>query len=216
GYADTLTHALPIMTRHGAPFTVYVATGMMTGEIDAWWLGLAALIRARDRIDLTDLGLRFDFPDPRSKRRAFAAIESMVHRDYATLAHVKAAIAASESECGVLAKREGLTAEGLRRLASHPLVTIGAHGSTHVNLARVSAREVERELATNRRFLEAMTDRPVMHFAYPFGNANACGPREAGIVRSLGFHSASTPRRGALFPEHLAHLHALPREPLAG
>src|SRR4051794_39213976 len=28
GYADNLTHALPVMTRHKAPFTVYVTTGM--------------------------------------------------------------------------------------------------------------------------------------------------------------------------------------------
>ena len=70
GYADNLTHALPIMERFGAPFTVYVTTGMVTRAIDAWWFGLAALIRSQERIELPDFGCRFDCPDRASKKRA--------------------------------------------------------------------------------------------------------------------------------------------------
>jgi peptidoglycan/xylan/chitin deacetylase (PgdA/CDA1 family) len=56
GYADNLTRALPIMERFNAPFTVYVTTGMITRTIDAWWFGLAALIRAREQIELPGFG----------------------------------------------------------------------------------------------------------------------------------------------------------------
>ncbi len=33
------------------------------------------------------------------------------------------------------------------------------------------------------RFLEELIERPVLRFAYPFGNARACGEREAQIAQ---------------------------------
>jgi len=216
GYADNLTQALPLMESFAAPFTVYVATGMMTGAIDAWWLGLAELIRTRDRIELPDLDCRFDCKDPRSKKRTFQALETVIHSDYGALTPVKAAIAEAGIDCAALARREGLSPEQLRRLAASPLVTIGAHGERHINLARASAAEVEQEMIGSRRKLQDVIGREVVHFAYPFGHADACGPREAKIARAAGFRTAVTTRRGTLFPAHLDHLHALPREPLGG
>jgi peptidoglycan/xylan/chitin deacetylase (PgdA/CDA1 family) len=216
GYADNLIRALPVMARFAAPFTVYVASGMMTGEIDAWWLGLAALIRSHDRVELPDLNCRFDCPDQPSKRRAYRAIEAMVHANYDTLGPVRAAVAARGIDCGALARQEGLTPDQLKQLASSPLVTIGAHTERHLNLARAAAADVEREMTGGRRVLENILQREVVHFAYPFGNARACGKREAEIARAAGFRTAVTTRRGTLFPEHLDNLFALPREPLGG
>ena len=216
GYADNLTYALPLMERFAAPFTVYVTSGMMTGEIDAWWLGLAALIHTRDVVDIPELDLRLNCADHIGKRRAYVAIEARIHANYDALGPVKAAIAAAGIDCGALARREALNAAQLRQLAASPLVTIGAHTARHINLARAPARDVKREMITGRRALENIPGREVVHFAYPFGNANACGPREAQIARDVGFRTAVTLRRGTLFPEHRDHLYALPREPLTG
>jgi peptidoglycan/xylan/chitin deacetylase (PgdA/CDA1 family) len=95
GYADNLTHALPVMERFNAPFTVYVATGMSTGTIDAWWLGLAAPINTHDRIELPDLDCRFECADQATKKRAYIAITERIHSDYDVLPAVKAAISAA-------------------------------------------------------------------------------------------------------------------------
>ena len=216
GYADNLTHALPIMESFAAPFTVYVATGMMTGNIDAWWLGLAALIRAQDHIELPDLDCRFACNDQASKKRTYLAIETLIHSDFDALATVKASIADRGIDSAALARREGLSTEQLRRLAASPLVTIGAHGERHINLARASVAEAEQDMIDSRHTLEDIIGRDVVHFAYPFGHAKACGPREARIARAAGFRTAVTTRRGTLFPAHRDHLYALPREPLGG
>ena len=212
GYADNFTHALPVMERHNAPFAVFVTTGMMTGEIDAWWFGLSRLIATRDSIALA--GKRFGCSDRTAKTRTFRAVESMIHADYALLPEVKRLIAANGIDCHALAAQEGLNRDQLRKLASHPLVTIGGHTTTHPNLAQKTASEVESEMRDNRVFLEGIVQAPIRHFAYPFGNAEACGPREAKIAAAAGFCSAVTTRRGSLFPQHLGHLHELPREPL--
>ncbi len=214
GYADNLTHALPLMERFGAPFTVYVTTGMSTGTIDAWWLGLAALINTLDRIELPDLDCRFDCVDQAAKKQAYVAITKRVHSDYDALPAVKAAIAAVGIDSAALAQREALSNEQLRRVAASPLVTVGAHSERHINLARLPAAEAQQEMISSRRLLEHIVDREVVHFAYPFGNANACGPREAQLAQAAGFRTAVTTRRGTLFPQHRDHPFALPREPL--
>jgi peptidoglycan/xylan/chitin deacetylase (PgdA/CDA1 family) len=213
GYADNLTHALPVMAKYDAPFTVYVTTGMVTGEIDAWWFGLAELIRRCDRIELS--GKRFDCANSAAKQRAFLEIETRVHADYSTLPTVKALIRAHGIDWLPLARREGLMRDALRQLARHPLVTIGGHTTTHINLAQAPADVVEREMGDNRTFLEDIIQDPVMHFAYPFGNADACGLREARLAAKVGFRSAVTTRRGGIFPAHRDHLYALPREPVS-
>jgi peptidoglycan/xylan/chitin deacetylase (PgdA/CDA1 family) len=215
GFADSLTHALPVMERFNAPMTVYVATGMIQRSMDAWWLGLAAWIRANDRVALPAAGLVFDCPDPAAKKRAFVAIEAVIHHNYELLPHVRAAIAAQGIYSGALLDREALTVEQLRALARHPLVTIGGHGDTHINLARASDGTVYREMMSNRRFLEELIGQPVLHFAYPFGNARACGEREAQIANAVGFRTAVTTRSGTIFPVHLDHPYALPREVLS-
>jgi peptidoglycan/xylan/chitin deacetylase (PgdA/CDA1 family) len=216
GYADNLTLALPIMERFAAPFTVYVTTGMITREIDAWWLGLAALVRSRDKVELPAARLRFDCPDPARKQLAFRTIESLLHKDFSLLPHLREAIAQSAIDCRALVDREALSEGQLRRLARHPLVTIGGHTTTHRNLAEASAPTVRAELADNRKFLQDATGQPVEHFAYPFGHERACGEREARICRDLGFRTAVTTRAGALFADHASDLHTLPRMHLAG
>jgi peptidoglycan/xylan/chitin deacetylase (PgdA/CDA1 family) len=209
GYVDNLTHALPIMESYKAPFTVYVATGLVTNEIDAWWLGLSALIRNVDHLELPELGCRIYCDDRPSKHKAFGKIRTLIDAKQEALGAVTRAIAAAGIDCKALARSEGLNVSQLRQLAASPLVTVGAHGMRHIKLAQASPAAVEQEMAGSRRTLEEIIGREVKHFAYPFGS---CGQREAEVARSIGFRTSVTTRRGTLFVEHLDHLHALPRE----
>jgi peptidoglycan/xylan/chitin deacetylase (PgdA/CDA1 family) len=214
GYADNLTHALPVMERFGAPFTVYVTTGMITREIDAWWVGLAALVRSHGRVELTPQ-LSVECGDLSSKKRAFKKLERLIHQDFSLLPHLREIIAKSGIDCRALVDREALSEDQLRELSRHPLVTIGGHTVTHCNLAQASASTARWEMAENRRFLQYVTAQPIEHFAYPFGHERACGDREAEISRETGFCTAVTGRWGTLFAEHADHRHALPRLHLA-
>ena len=108
GFADNITHALPVMEKYAAPFTLYVTTGMVTRDIDGWWFGLGALIRAQDRISLPGLGT-FACADAAGKARTFAAIEAAVHNNFDVLPAVRDAISSAGIDIGALVDREALT-----------------------------------------------------------------------------------------------------------
>ena len=36
-YRDNLTEALPVLEKHGAPLTIYVAPALIDGTADLWW-----------------------------------------------------------------------------------------------------------------------------------------------------------------------------------
>jgi peptidoglycan/xylan/chitin deacetylase (PgdA/CDA1 family) len=70
---------------------------------------------------------------------------------------------------------------------------------------------VRNELAESRAHIERAIGKPARHLAYPVGDPTSAGPREFAMARELGFVSAVTTRPGMIFPEHAAHLTALPR-----
>jgi len=104
----------------------------------------------------------------------------------------------------------------LKSFADDPLVTIGAHTITHCNLARQTEATASHEMATSRARIESALGRPVLHFAYPYGDKIAAGPREFALARSAGFKTAVTTRPGMIFPESADHLSALQRVSLNG
>lgn len=215
GYADNLHLALPVMERFSAPFTVYVSTGMITRELECWWLAIAELIKKSDVVEIPEVGLHLKCSDRNSKIAAFRFIERRVHEDFQLIGPLLRAAQAAAINLPSLLDREALTEPELKKLASHPLVEIGGHTSTHRNLALSPEPLVEWEMTTNKKFLEEQTGKEVVHFAYPFGEARACGLREAIIAKRVGFRSAVTTRGGALFPEHRKHMLGLPRHHLS-
>ena len=95
-------------------------------------------------------------------------------------------------------------------------MTIGAHGDTHINLARASAATVHREMTSNRRFLEEHHRQAGAAFRLSVRQCARLRRSRSGDSRSaVGFRTAVTTRSGAIFPEHLDHPHALPREVLS-
>ncbi len=104
----------------------------------------------------------------------------------------------------------------LQTFAADPLVTIGAHTLSHCNIAKCTSDAAEREIAGSRGNIEAKLDRPVAHFAFPYGDKDAAAARDFALVRKLGFKTAVTTRPGMLFAENADHMTALPRLSLNG
>jgi peptidoglycan/xylan/chitin deacetylase (PgdA/CDA1 family) len=204
GYRDTAQYALPVLKRHAAPFTVFATTGFADGTAPLWWLDLAETI---------EMG---SFASDAERTTAF---RSLVARQLKN-ADLQSRTASLAAKAGIdtLARTRQLCLdrESLRALSAEPLCTIGAHSVTHPLLGTQMAEQAQQEMTQSKLMLEDMLQCAVRHFAYPVGDRVAAGSREFALARALGFETAVTTRPGVIYPEHAAHLHALPRLSING
>ena len=220
GYIDLVEHALPVLERHEAPFTAYVTTGFADRTASLWWIELEQAIGALDRVEANVSGVAIALPaaTPAEKATAFRTLYWMLRGG--SEEHLRDAVDTLAGRAGIdglaLARQLCLDWDGVRRLARHPLCTIGAHTLTHPMLAKHDATLVRHEMEESRRRIETKIGVPVRHFAYPVGDPTSAGPREFGIAAELGFASAVTTRPGMIFSEHGRSRTALPRLSLNG
>jgi hypothetical protein len=90
-------------------------------------------------------------------------------------------------------------------------VTIGEHAETYLPFNSLEAADALSEMVRNKQMLESAIQLEVKHFAYPFGERNLFGVREASFAKSAGFVTAFTTRMGNLFRKHLEFPFTLPR-----
>ena len=220
GYRDTRDVALPVLERHGAPFTVYCSVGFIEGGARLWWLELEEAIRRLKTVDASIAGgrLLLDVRSPDAKTAAFDRIYWILRgRPEPELLDVVDGLARCAGvERERLANGLFMSWSDLAALSRHPLATIGAHGITHRRLAHWSAAVARSEMAGSKEALEARLGIAVRHFAYPVGDSTSAGTREFELAREIGFETAVTTRPGMLFPEYAGRLTELPRASVNG
>jgi peptidoglycan/xylan/chitin deacetylase (PgdA/CDA1 family) len=220
GYRDNRDHAYPVFERHGVPFTIYVPSAFADGTGDLWWLTLEAVIARAPfvRVQMDGAIRRFATVSVAEKLAAFDTIYWWLRRlpeDRArnVVAELAASIGHDSSgQCRNLL----MSWDELRDLAREPLVTIGAHTSHHMALAKLGDREAEAEIAGSVARIERELGRPCRHFSYPYGDADSAGRREFEFTRKLGLATAVTTRKGLIWGRHARSLTALPRLSLNG
>jgi peptidoglycan/xylan/chitin deacetylase (PgdA/CDA1 family) len=220
GCRDTLDEALPVLEHHRVPATVFVTPGFAERTAPLWWVDLERAIAAADTLEV-DLGQGAEpIPagTPAEKSEAFARLYATLRAGpEQRLRAVVAGLAASHGvDSAAVADELCLDWDGIRELAAHPLVTIGAHTLTHPMLAQHDVFTVCREMDESRRVIAGQIEQAVRHISYPVGDPSSAGPREFELARELGFHAGVTTRPGMLFPDHAHHPTALPRLSLNG
>jgi peptidoglycan/xylan/chitin deacetylase (PgdA/CDA1 family) len=218
GYRDNLEHAAPILRRHGAPWTLYVTHDYATGTGRLWWIELERAIRVLDRVRLPEIGLDLAAGDDAQKSAAFAAIYRLLRAgpEEGLRAATLGLCEEAGIDAGTIAGELCLSPGELRDLARDEAVTLAAHTLSHPMLAKHDAATARREIVEGRARLGALLGRVPEHFSYPVGDAGSAGAREFALAREAGYRTAVTTRPGHLFPEHAAHLHALPRVSVNG
>ena len=221
GYRDNRDHALPVLREFDAPLAVYVASDFAEGTGRLWWTALEAVIAGAEQIDVTigDSALRLDATTPAAKQAAFDRLHDWLRAlpgEHDLSREIAALCARHGVDMEALCRTLCLSWDGVKQLAADPLVTIGAHTISHCNLARQSEEIAAQEMAVSRARIEQALERPVLHFAYPYGDREAAGMREFALAASAGFKTAVTTRPGMLFAENAGHMTALPRVSLNG
>ena len=215
-YRDNLTEALPILEKHGAPITIYVAPGLIDGAVDLWWEVIEDIVNKRSMLVLetAEGPLKLDCSTLEGRIRAEARLHQVLTVD-AREEDQRAVLAALAQANGVDSRapsRETLMNwDEIAQTAAHPLVTIGAHTIHHYSQKRLDAETARREIVEVATALKERLGARPRHMAYPYGYASAAGAREVELAREAGYASAVTTRHGVLQAGHARHLHALPR-----
>ncbi|MGF6172511.1 polysaccharide deacetylase family protein [Ensifer sp. 4252] len=218
GYRNNLDHALPVFTRHGVPFTVFVTGGFVDRTHTLWWETLADLLSAtgRFRFDFGNGMEVLDAEGPADKQAIFGRMAAYIHSRGEGVA--VAALDATALEHGIdafaITKTLTLDEAGLRLLAESPLASLGAHTISHRALARLSDEQAAQEIEASAARVEAIVGQRPRSFAYPYGDRPAVSPRDHRLVADLGFTVAVTTMPGTIAAA--TPLHALPRISLNG
>ena len=217
GYRDNRDHALPILRRHEAPWSLFVTTDYASGRGSLWWLELEEAIRASERVSLH--GRDYPAATPTEKHAAFASIYAELRAGPEPA--LRETTARLCDEAGIdragLVRDLCLSWDELASLADAELaLTIGAHTLSHPMLAKWDETSACREISDAKSALEAKLGREIRHLAYPVGDPTSAGPREFELAREAGYATAVTTRPGHLFAAHAKHLTALPRVSVNG
>jgi peptidoglycan/xylan/chitin deacetylase (PgdA/CDA1 family) len=219
-YRDNLTHALPILRRHEAPFTLYVPTALVDGTGEIWWQAIEDIIARVEAIAVDTKGAieHLDTRTTSEKQQAFDHLYWRMRKvpevERLEILHAFA----DRHGYNLAAQCRSLIMDWkeLRAFAGDPLCTIGAHTVHHYELAKLPLEQARSEMEDCVDIIEdRLGDRPV-HFSYPLGGPLSAGQREFDLAREIGFESAVTTRPGGLYPRHLEQPHALPRISLNG
>jgi peptidoglycan/xylan/chitin deacetylase (PgdA/CDA1 family) len=221
GYRDNRRWAYPILQRHRVPFAIYLPTSFAEGEGELWWIVLERIVAQNDSVSLQMGGdeRRFACATAEDKHATFEAVYWWL-RSLPTEAELRTTVDRLADRHGVdgksICRELCMGWDELAELAADPRVTIGAHTVNHVMLRKVADAELRREMDSSAAAIAARLGNRPRHFSYPVGDRTSAGPREFAMARELGFTTAVTTRPGVLFPEHRAHLTALPRVSLNG
>ncbi len=202
GYRNNLDHAAPVFSRHGVPFTVFVAGGFIDRTDILWWEVLADLLEQH-------ASLKFQFDKEietlpaatlQQKQAAFDRIAAFIHAIDETTAVDRLKVMADLQGTDALKLTADLTLDdaGLRTLIENPLASLGAHTITHRALARLTDDAVRTEMDRSAVRVERITGHRPVSIAYPYGYAGTVSPRDHRLARELGFTTAVTTQPGTL------------------
>lgn len=192
-YRDTFEIVAPLFRKHKVPLTLFVTTGIPDGTLSMWSSGLEDALLNRDRVRVGDETLVFDSAE--AKRAAYHRIADSWDGPEAER-HYAAFCAANGIDIEAMHWKHAISWDMLAELARDPLCEIGAHTVSHPRMSSLQPEAAMAELEQSRARLNERLGIPVEHFAFPYGRAVDCGPRDFALAQRAGFRTAATTRKG--------------------
>ena len=190
GYQCILTHLLPFLQKHSIPASVYISPTIAIG-LDMLWP------------DLLDLGSYLNHNSFNIDNEVFYWSGKKGYKSQSSGLYLKQLLIGKNWNYiqklydlipgrNKIRAREDLAiywkllnSDEIRTLSLSPLITIGSHGLTHINLATLPHENAMFELEKSKFFLENCIQKTVNELAYPFGYYTTYLLEDA---FKLGFH----------------------------
>ena len=209
GYKDNLVHALPILEKYNIPVMIYITTRFPEGDTWMWWYEIWDYLKEIKVLEVSysDKFRKWNIENLKQKINCFSELSDWI---------MNLSVKGQEEMAENLTKNQErkqyphlcLNWDEVKKLDQHPLVSIGAHTHSHLNLKQLTEEEVFSEMSRCKVLLEEQLEHSIEHFAYPFGSANEADMREFKLASRCGFRSAVTTRHETI---RSLPLYAIPR-----
>jgi len=230
GTADNLYNARPILAQFDSPATVFIATGNIGSDREFWWDELDRIFLQPGRLPDTlrvningniferELGpaalySESEFGREKSWNVLTSEIPGNRQSIYLSLFDLIRPLTTDQrrkiigelqewSKTGTSGRRthEVLSRDEIRELADGGLVEVGAHTVTHPILSSITADVQRDEIRNSKMALEEILEKPVLSFAYPYGQRGDYTGTTVDLVREQGLASACSNFTGVVQP----------------
>jgi peptidoglycan/xylan/chitin deacetylase (PgdA/CDA1 family) len=216
-YRDTYEIVVPIFQRAGVPVTLFVTTGMPDDTLCLWEAGLETILAENTTLAVPDGAgsTVLQLQNASQRREAFTMLRATWEKMHPEQIYYQLC-ALNGYDPAELRARHAISWQMLKSLRHNPFVELGAHTMRHPHVSTLSETDALFEIKGSRTRLEAKLGVEIRHFAFPFGRAADCGPRDFALAREAGFTSAATTRKGLLRQSKAFDPYALPRNTLNG
>lgn len=212
---DIVTHAYPVLARHGVPFTIYLPTAVPDGVGEAWWLLLEDIIARESRISLMIDGKdrHFVIATRSDKGELFAFLSGWMRQlSPPDLSYAVNDLGKRYSvDPAQLSRAASLDWDDLAQLAADPNVTFGSATVNYSGLSNLRDADARREIMMGKAVAESALRRPIRHLAYPFGDHQSFRRSHMRMAEEAGFASAVSTVSGIVEAQGRTNLYALPR-----
>jgi peptidoglycan/xylan/chitin deacetylase (PgdA/CDA1 family) len=204
GYRDNLDCALPVLSAHGLPATVFVSIGFVDGSSRPMGERIRAVCEALWRRGTAPGAWAGAAPVDQRVRRVLARPGSL-HGVASLRSALKELPGDGERVVAILEALAGeggrrgdlmLDWDGVRALAAAG-IEIGSHAVTHGILSRMPPAQAEDEISASKRRIEREIGRPVVGFAFPNGRGGDFLPEHVAALRRAGYLYACTAESGS-------------------
>lgn len=208
GHVSIFQKAYPLLASVQIPATAFIVTATIDNPRDFWWDELDRVLlfpeNVPDYLDLPVGGQRYSWATdcPEKRLEAYHAVRQLVRtvsdEERQSILMYLCRWAGVErvapSDCRAMSSAE------LVHLAQDGLIELGAHTVTHPVLAALPVDDQYAEILSSRSTLEAIIQRPVLAFAYPYGLVEHYTDETVRIVQAAGLRVACTARQGLVEP----------------
>lgn len=212
GYKDNLNYAFPILSKHNIPFTIYITTDFADQKAKLWWYALETKLLDSESLSFSFLNndYFFEYKTINERNNTFEKIHQIIKTTSDN--NIDNLLSSIFSKKELTQPLENvLNWEDIIFLAKQQNVSIGAHTLSHRPLISLSKKESYREIKNSIDLIENKINKPVEHFALPYGGTDSYSKREICFLQKLEIKTNTTTISKNLTKKSLGNLLELPR-----
>lgn len=190
GYRNNYDLGLPVFERYDVPFCVNLTTNVMDGKMLYWWYLLEEILQNHDQVKLGD-GRLILCRTKEEKEAAFHKISDVFLAMPQTNLNASFRSLFPDYDYNEYLGNDvlGMTWQQVKKLSTHPLVTLGNHTVSHPFLRNCTLDETYTEVSMAQEKILQNIGHHMHVFAYPYGSHTK---EEKKLIQDMGFQCIQT------------------------